>query len=386
MGVAQGRVRDEQLLLLERPFGEFLRAKFEQQLARAWRRRLFMVAARHPPGGENVLWLEAFHQRMAVYRDVAQIPQQLGRAVAARLELEQLRRRVNQRRRGQPLLERVVVDDVFQERNVRLHAANAEFPQRPVHALQRAMKRLRRHRELHQQRIVERRHHRAAVAHAAVQPHAETARRAIRQDAAVIGLEFVFRVFRRDAALHGIAVARHVFLLRNAHFRTVHRLAVGNQDLRPHQVETGDHFRDRVLHLDARIHLDEEPLLGVEVVEKFHRARVVVFDFVAQAHRRLAQLRADAHRQVHARRNFDDLLMPALHRAIALVQMHHAAVFVARESAPRCAWRAECSAPETPPDCRTRAQPRPAPRPAAPPNRPAWSPRASRARRRRTPP
>ena len=44
--VAQGRVRDEQLLLLERPFGEFFRPEFEQQLPRARRRRLFAVAGR----------------------------------------------------------------------------------------------------------------------------------------------------------------------------------------------------------------------------------------------------------------------------------------------------------------------------------------------------
>ena len=33
--------------------------------------------------------------------------------------------------------------------------------------------------------------------------------------------------------------------------------------------------------------------------------------------------------QPHARRDLDDLLMPPLHRAIALVQMHHVAVPVA---------------------------------------------------------
>ena len=35
-----------------------------------------------------------------------------------------------------PAAEFLVVDDVFQERNVGLHAANAEFAQRAVHALQ----------------------------------------------------------------------------------------------------------------------------------------------------------------------------------------------------------------------------------------------------------
>ena len=35
--VAEGRVGDEQPLLLQRPFGEFLRAEFQQQFARARR-------------------------------------------------------------------------------------------------------------------------------------------------------------------------------------------------------------------------------------------------------------------------------------------------------------------------------------------------------------
>ena len=81
--------------------------------------------------------LVALGVRVAVDDDVAEEIQQLGRAVAARLELEQLGRGVDERRGRLAGAEFVVVNDVFQERDVRLHAADAELAQRAVHAVQR---------------------------------------------------------------------------------------------------------------------------------------------------------------------------------------------------------------------------------------------------------
>ena len=43
-------------------------------------------------------------------------------------------------------------------------------------------------------------------------------------------------------------------------------LARGNQDLALHQVDAGDELRNRMLHLDARVHLDE-----VEVAVLVHQ-------------------------------------------------------------------------------------------------------------------
>ena len=67
-------------------------------------------------------------------------------------------------------------------------------------------------------------------------------------------------------------------------------------------------------------------------------------------------------RQAEAGRDLDDLLVAALHGAIALVQMDARCRAGRRGSAPRCAWRAECIFRGRPPDCRRRAPPRPAPR------------------------
>jgi hypothetical protein len=68
--------------------------------------------------------------------------------------------------------------------------------------------------------------------------------------------------------------------------------------------------------------------------------------------------------QADARRDFDDLLMAALHRAIALVQMHHVAVLVAQDLHLDVLGARDVAFPERPPDCRTRGRLRPGPRPA----------------------
>ena len=329
--IAKRGVRDEQGLLLERPFRKLLRAQFQQQLPRAGRRSLPVVERRDARGQHRLFDDVTLRLRIAVHRHVAEEREQFGGAVAARLELDQFRRRINQRRRGPTRAELFVVNDVFEEWNVRLHSADTKFAQRAVHALERIRERRRKRREFDQQRIVKRRDHRAGVAHAPVEPQTEASGRAIRQDAPVVGIEFVFRVFRGDPALHGVTVARDFLLRRDAHFGVVHRLAAGDQNLRAHEINTGDDFRHGVLDLDARVHLDEEPFLGILVVEKFHGPGIVVFDFAAQLHRRFAQLLAHPLVQPHARRDLDDLLMPPLHRAIALVQMHHAAVTVAED-------------------------------------------------------
>ena len=56
---------------------------------------------------------------------------------------------------------------------------------------------------------------------------------------------------------HSIAapLARDIFLLEGK------RLAGGDADLRLDQVDAGDHFGHRVLHLDAGVDLDEVELV-----------------------------------------------------------------------------------------------------------------------------
>lgn len=45
--------------------------------------------------------------------------------------------------------------------------------------------------------------------------------------------------------------------------------ALRDLNLAAHQVDSGDHFGDGVLHLDARVDFDEEPLAGAGIDQEF---------------------------------------------------------------------------------------------------------------------
>ena len=73
-----------------------------------------------------------------------------------------------------------------------------------------------------------------------------------------------------------------------------------------------------MLDLDARIDLDEVEPAGVGVLQEFHRAGVRVVRRPTEAQRHLAEFLALHVRQVHRRGPLDHLLVPTLHRAVAL--------------------------------------------------------------------
>ncbi len=104
-------------------------------------------------------------------------------------------------------------------------------------------------------------------------------------------------------------------------------LAGGDRQLQLDQVESGDHLGDRVLDLQAGVHL-EEGEVAVAVDQELDRAGADV------AHGTRGSCRGIAHgstqRCVDSRRRglLDDLLMAALHRAIAFEQRHGVAVLV----------------------------------------------------------
>ena len=129
------------------------------------------------------------------------------------------------------------------------------------------------------------------------------------------------RVFGVDAALDRRAKESHVLL------RDGERRAGGDLDLLVDDVDAGDHLGDRMLDLDARVHLDEEELAvlveeldrpGADVAELAHRARDDPADLVAL-------------RRVESGRGplLPDLLVAPLERAVALAEMDSAALTVA---------------------------------------------------------
>src|SRR6266404_9271490 len=105
--------------------------------------------------------------------------------------------------------------------------------------------------------------------------------------------------------------------------------ARGNHDLTLHQIHVSDHFSHRMLHLDARVHLDEvkPPLL---VHEKFDGARIVIADLAERLADDLSDFLSKLGRYPHRRRLFEQLLVASLNRALAFSQTDDVAVLVAQ--------------------------------------------------------
>ena len=122
-----------------------------------------------------------------------------------------------------------------------------------------------------------------------------------------------------------------VFLLRNAARLFADLRAVGDADLRLHEVDVGHGLGHRVFHLDARIHFDEIELAGLGVLQEFHGAGVAVFDRAADLQRVAAEFVALRVREERRRRALDHFLVAPLHRAVALEQVHEIAVRVAED-------------------------------------------------------
>ena len=104
-------------------------------------------------------------------------------------------------------------------------------------------------------------------------------------------------------------------------------LAGGDAQLRLHEVDAGDGFCDRVLHLDARVHLDEVEL-ALRIHQELDGACVLVANLGEAAAKRPADLFAHLGRDLQRRRFFNQLLMAALDGALALKERSHVAVFV----------------------------------------------------------
>src|SRR5690606_33713920 len=120
--------------------------------------------------------------------------------------------------------------------------------------------------QLADQRVVVRRYLVAAV-QVRVDPHTIAARRVEETDRTRAGQE-AGRVFGVDPAFDGVAANHHVFLFE------AQRQAATYLDLVLDDIDTGDHFRNRVLHLDPGVHLDEEEL--AILVEKLEGAGTAI--------------------------------------------------------------------------------------------------------------
>ena len=87
----------------------------------------------------------------------------------------------------------------------------------------------------------------------------------------------------------------------------------------------------RVLDLDARVDLDEEPLLALRIDQELDGAGIDVVSGLGELDGGLAELAAGLVGQVRRRGDLDDFLVAALHGAVALPQVHDVAVGIGKD-------------------------------------------------------
>ena len=167
-------------------------------------------------------------------------------------------------------------DEVDQERDVGLHAADAEFLQAALDVASGLLVGQPPRRHLHQQRIEVGRDDRAGEGGAGVEPDAHAAGRAIGGDPAVVGEEAVLGVLGGDAALNRRPHRLDLRLFPEPDLGIGELPALRHAELAADDVDAGDLLRDRVLHLDPRIHLDEVKAVGIGIDEKLDRAGILV--------------------------------------------------------------------------------------------------------------
>ena len=119
----------------------------------------------------------------------------------------------------------------------------------------------------------------------------------------------------------------------NAILRQRQLLAGSDAELPLDEVETGDFFGDRMLDLQARIHLDEMPWrVGLEPAafdQELDRACALVADSFCERDGGGGHLRTQRLRHARCRRFLDHLLVAPLQGAVALEEMHGVAVRIA---------------------------------------------------------
>ena len=160
-----------------------------------------------------------------------------------------------------------------------------------------------------------------------VDADAIAARRLPRGDRARRGREAGARIFGVDPALDDVAGHRDRLL------RPRERPAGGDLDLRDHEILAGALLADGVLDLQAAVELHEAQHAagGIWIQEQLHRAGTDVADSCSRACGRSAGGGAQIVIDRGRRALLDQLLMVALHGAVALAEVHGVAVLVGED-------------------------------------------------------
>jgi len=318
VGVPERGVGDRHRLLLAQGAGEPLGAEFEQPLAGAGRRLGPEIHRGQLRAGDD--GRPRLAERL-VDRAFGEELQQLGRPVGRLVRAQQLGALVDERRRGPPGEEVRVCEDAAQEADVRADPTDAELGQRALGTADCRGEIAATAGQLDHHRVEVRADLGAGEHGAAVQPDARAARRPVHAHLAGVGAEPVGRVLGGDATLQGSATDVDRIL---GEAEVGERLTRGDAHLGGDQVDVGDLLGDRVLHLDARVHLDEH-VAAVLAEQELDRPGVGVADVPGEADGVRADLIAQCGVEVGGGCQLDHLLVAALHGAVTLVEVDHVA-------------------------------------------------------------
>ena len=229
----------------------------------------------------------------------------------------------------------LVLQHVVEERNVRSHTFDAELREGTSRAGDRGFKVRQRGMSDHlrEQRVEGRGGGVAGIAEA-VRAHARTVRRFVHGKFAAGGAHGAIfaQGFHVDARLNGKAA-------RPSHARVVEaklrkRCPLRQANLRLDDVHTGHFLRDRVLHLQPGIGLDEDErtiangFCGVD--EKLEGAETGIALMARELHGCIDDRVAQFVVESWGWRDFHHLLVPPLHAALALAQMGDVAGRIAK--------------------------------------------------------
>ena len=140
---------------------------------------------------------------------------------------------------------------------------------------------------------------------------------------------FGVHAFHIHAQLHGLALGRRDVGLAQA--QRGQGGALRQLQLRPHQVQPGDLLGHRVLHLKARVGLHEIEAARVRHIDQeLEGAQAAQAHLACQAQRGFQQAVTQGRIQIRRGRDLHQLLVVALHGAIALPGMAHSALPVAQ--------------------------------------------------------
>ena len=217
-----------------------------------------------------------------------------------------------------------VTDQAFEEGDVRFRTIDRALRQRVAQAREGARAILVPDDQLGDHRVVEDRDG-VAFDHAGVDARMRVrAGQTQPREFARARQEAGFRIFGVQPHFDGVAALRDLML----RFRQT--FASGDAQLPFDQIQPGDVFGDRMLHLQARVDFHEVEAT-ILADDEFDRAGVLVIDRMPGLHRRRAHRFAQFRREERRGRFLQHFLIATLRRAFALVEMDHLAVRVAED-------------------------------------------------------